>query len=315
MNLSTFSLLCCISVSLSLTQVHGTITFTSILGTTLSAAGGIVYFEGSGFTTVGPMLCAIIPTHNHAMNIISDILMSCVIQDEGSMGSYYPLYVANSTVILLSLTNEIYYTTNYPDITSLGTEYYLDSSTLTNWLPNCAINGGNYLVYYGNYIPNAPTLYRYMELKSSSGYSYAVSYESSIPFYPQSPSPALVIEYDANTIATSAVWADMYLAWGTGGSYTKVTAALQLCDDGINCVRRSSTNYCFLKSFDESRGVLNTTTYYDASPSMKYKDVSLNLKDLKVLTKHPVKLFSSVNRDNASKYVNSHVLCHDVACI
>jgi hypothetical protein len=298
-----------------LAHVHG-ISISTITGTTLSAAGGIILFQGTGFTTVGPMLCAMIPTYNHAMNIISDSLMTCVIQDEGAMGSRYPLYVANSTVILFTFINEMYVTPNYPQITSLGTEYQ-GSGPLTTWLPNCAINAGYYLAYGGNYIPNDPTLYRYMELKSSGGYSYSVVYPSTTSFVvpnPYSPSPtiSLIIFYNANTVVTSGVWADMYLAWGTGGSYTKITAGLQLCDDGHAC-GGSRTNYCFLKG--NKFVVVNSTTYYDPSPSMRHRHDLLSkpwnqLNQLDVLAKHPVKAFNS-----SKEYVNTYVLCHDMACV
>jgi hypothetical protein len=244
------------------------------------------------------------------MNIVSDVRMNCVIQDEGAMGSTYPLYVANSTVILFTFTNEMFVTSNYPQITSLGSEYLLNSSTLTTWLPNCALNAGFYLIYNGNYIPNYSTLYRYMELKSSSGYSYTVVYPATTPFQSPSPStpsyPPLVISYNAITIADSGVWVDMYLAWGTGSSYTKVTAGLELCDDGTAC-GGSWPNYCFLKS---SAVIVNSTTYYDPTPSIH--NVSQALKPLDVLAKHPVKSFKSIN---TQEYVNMYVLCHDVTCI
>jgi hypothetical protein len=309
---------------LSLAQVHG-ISITTITGSTLSAGGGKLFFQGTGFTLVGPMICAIIPYHNHVMSIINDNLMTCVIQDEGALGSTYPLYIANPTVILFTFTNQIYVSSTYPQITELGTGNFVDP--LITWLPNCAMTAGLFTVYRGNYIPNDPSLYRYMELKSSGGYSYAVVYPSSTafwspwPFNP-TPDPALTILYNANTVVITGAWADMYLAWGTGGSYTKVTSALELCDDGISCVRRG-TNECFYKfKGTNATRVISSTTYYDPTPSMRndtllklkpWDTLTLNLLD--VFAKHTVKSFSSVQAFYDQTYTNTSILCHNVACI
>lgn len=244
-------------------SVDGAFSVTSIFGSPVSVAGGLLDLTGTDFISAGLYTCSIVSGINHYVHVYTNTWAECIIGDEGTMGTSYTLTLSSSGTVLATISNGVTYASSLPVITSV---FSMGSANIADgYYPNCGYTLDERLTVLGSYMPSHPSLYKWEELKrSDNGVSLAVASVNTGSGSPQwdAAGTNMGIKWDMNKSGLPVLggtMVDMFLSWGTGSGYTRVDDAIQICYDGSGCGSTpTSDTYCPAPSLFMSMGVNNT---------------------------------------------------------